>query len=351
MEEEFYDPGRDRQIGAVIHFPASSTGSSEFAEGAFPVLIFGHGFLMSVDAYENFRDRSVPDGYILVLPTTEGGFPDHQAFGEDLAFLAGALQAAGSDAASIFNGHVAPATALMGHSMGGGASMLAGAMDPPVQTIVNFAAAETDPSAIAAAGQITLPTLMFAASEDCVTPIGAHQQPMFNALSSNCKALVNINGGGHCYFANSNLTCELGEFTCFPDLSIDRAAQHDVVFDFLDPWLKAFLLNDEAAFSTFLDSASTSDRAVILQDCIPTAVDREEKPEVNVHPVPADKELHIAIGARIDEILLVDPLGRIVYAGSPKDGKLDVSAIPNGGYQMLIRSKGGRYSKRIIVLH
>jgi hypothetical protein len=167
----FYDPDRDRNIGTVIHYPAISAGTdTEIAAGSFPVLVFGHGFLMGVTSYNNFRDYFVPRGYILVLPTTEGGFPDHAAFGQDLSFLAEALQTAGTDESSPFFSHVAPRTALMGHSMGGGASVLGSSNNSTIQTMVNFAAAETDPSAIAAANSVAVPSLVFAATADCVTP-------------------------------------------------------------------------------------------------------------------------------------------------------------------------------------
>lgn len=118
----FTDGARSRAIEAVIHYPAAVAGNNaDAADGVFPVLVHGHGFVMGVDAYTNLRDHFVPKGYILVLPTTEGGLaPDHASFGLDLAFLADALQAEGANAASPFFGHVALSTALIGHSMGGG---------------------------------------------------------------------------------------------------------------------------------------------------------------------------------------------------------------------------------------
>jgi dienelactone hydrolase len=210
-----------------------------------------------------------------VLPTTEGGFaPAHAAFGADLAYVASAMQAANTDGASLFFGHVAPSTALMGHSMGGGAAFLGAAGNSGIQTLVTFAPAETNPSAIAAAAQVSVPSLVFAASEDCVTPITAHAQPMYDALAVVCKAYVNITGGGHCYFGDNNALCSFGELTCAPNFTITRDQQHDVVTDVTDAWLDHHLRGSAAALSDLLDSLSSSARYQALNTCFSTS-DRE----------------------------------------------------------------------------
>lgn len=269
-----YDAGRSRNIPCELHYPADVAGTdAPVSAGAFPVLVIGHGFVMTVDAYAYLWQHYAPLGYIVALPTTEGGFaPDHAAFGADLAYVASALQSANTDGGSLFFGHVAPASALMGHSMGGGAAFLGAAGNSGIGTLVTFAPAETNPSAIAAAGQVTVPTLVFAASEDCVTPIGTNTQPMYDALTVACKAFVNITGGGHCYFGDSNTLCSFGEFTCGPDLSITREEQHDVVTDVVDPWLDHHLRGSITALGDLLDSLAVSTRYVALNTCISTAV-------------------------------------------------------------------------------
>ncbi len=125
----FNDPARGgRAIACEIYYPASAAGTNQpVALGRFPVLAFGHGFVMGVNAYYNLRDAFVPQGYILVLPTTEGGFsPSHGNFGLDLAYVITAMQQRGSDPISPFFERVASTAAIMGHSMGGGASFPGG---------------------------------------------------------------------------------------------------------------------------------------------------------------------------------------------------------------------------------
>ncbi|MBP7409785.1 MAG: hypothetical protein KA941_13590, partial [Flavobacteriales bacterium] len=79
----FYDALRDRDVPTNLYYPAVTAGNNaEVVGGAFPVLVIGHGFVMSTDAYANLWNHFVPKGYIVALPTTEGGFaPNHGTFG------------------------------------------------------------------------------------------------------------------------------------------------------------------------------------------------------------------------------------------------------------------------------
>lgn len=348
----FFDAARNRNIETWVRYPGESAGpNAVVANGPFPVLVMGHGFAMSVSAYAYLWQHFVPKGYIMVLPTTEGGLlpgPDHDAFGQDLAFLAGALQEANSDPGSPFFGNVAPATALMGHSMGGGASFLGAANNTDVQALVNFAPAETTPSAIAAAASVAVPTMLFAGSNDCVTPIGQHQGPMYDALTTSCRAFVNILGGGHCYFADSNFNCSFGELTCSPSPTITRAEQHDVVVDFAGPWLDHFLKGTTGAFNALSDSLANSTRVATQFDCaIITEVNAEAgSGSVRPAPVPTADRL-ILFGARTGSLVHVfDVAGQEVLAPAalPPDGGLDVRALPCGTYRLLLRTEAGTES-------
>jgi predicted dienelactone hydrolase len=274
----FVDASRGgRQIPCDVYYPATTAGAgAPVAAGAFPVLVFGHGFVMTVGAYNNFRDAFVPQGYILVLPTTEGSIlPSHPNFGLDLAYCVQAMQAEGVNSTSPFFGRIFPTAAIMGHSMGGGASFLGAQTSTLVTTVVNFAPAETNPSAIAAAGNVTVPTLVFAGSQDCVTPPASNQLPMYTASASTCKAYVSITGGGHCQFANSNFNCSFGEATCGGAGSLTRAQQQDAAQDLALLWLRRYLKDDPAAGSAFADSLALSTRIAAqssFTDCPPIVV-------------------------------------------------------------------------------
>lgn len=242
------DPARsNRSIGVEVFYPANSAGSNvPVANGAtYPVIVIGHGFSMGYDAYRNFWEELVPLGFIVALPKTEVGpipFPSHGDLGKDMAYTLKWLQGQDTVSSSIFFGKVAATSAFMGHSMGGGCSFIAAEQMPTVTTIANFAAAETNPSAITAASNVNVPALVFAASKDNVAPPVDNQVDMYNALASTNKWLVNLTDPSHCGFANSNTLCEFGELTVCPGCSfIDRQDQHQLQFSILVPWLQFFL--------------------------------------------------------------------------------------------------------------
>ena len=296
----FIDSTRNnRQITTEVYYPATTAGNNTpIASGSFPLIAFGHGFVMTWMAYQNFWDLLVPEGYILAFPTTESGFtPDHADFGNDLKFLITKIQNSGAGA-SVPQTSVGAASAIMGHSMGGGSAFLSAANNTTITTMISFAAANTNPSAITAAHLISVPCLLFSGSNDCVTPYPQHQDIMYDSTTAVYKTQVYINGGGHCFFANYNFNCAFGEATCTPNPAITRAEQQAVVNDFLKPWLAYFLKGDCTKAQEFQDSLTVSSRITYRQSlsiACPTVITEfnSAKNIVSVFPNPADGFLNI----------------------------------------------------------
>lgn len=351
-----FDPARNRDIATDLYYPGVAAGNNvAVAAGSFPVLVIGHGFVMNTNAYANLWNYFVPKGYIVALPETEGGFsPDHGAFGVDLAFVAQAILAANADGASPFFGRVAPTAALMGHSMGGGASLLGAAGNTAITTVVDFAPAETNPSAIAAAADIVVPTLIFAGSNDCITPIADHTAPMFAALTVPCRAFVNVTGGGHCFFAENNFNCAFGELTCSPSPDISRAEQHDVVNDFAGLWLDHFLKGDASALNAVVDSMDLSTRVTASHTCaITTATDELNAATWWVGPQPASDQLVLhGVGAS-GELHLLDLSGRtVLQARKVVPGEvIDVRGLASGTYRLAIRNMERVELFTVVIMH
>jgi pimeloyl-ACP methyl ester carboxylesterase len=254
--------GAGRQIQTEIYYPADVGGDNvALANDTFPVIVFGHGFAMAWDAYNNIWEHYAPMGYILAFPRTEGGLfpgPDHGDFGLDLALVGERMQQENTNSGSIFFNGVAQSTAIAGHSMGGGASVLAASGNSSIKTYVGLAPAETNPSAISAANAVTVPSLIFSGSQDGVTPPGDHHLPIYSGLGSNCKLFVNIEGGAHCYFANTNFNCDFGETTSSSGISITRQEQQDRTFAILDPWFEYTLKANCGGLDSALDIAANT---------------------------------------------------------------------------------------------
>lgn len=261
--------GAGRQIQSEIYYPAAVAGNDvPVLNGTYPVIIFGHGFVMAWDAYQNIWDELVPEGYIIVFPRTEGGFsPSHDEFAMDLALLVNEMQLLNTDNSSLFYNHVDSKSAIMGHSMGGGSTMLAAVNNNSIETIVGLAPAETSPSAINLSSAISVPALIFSGSSDGVTPPQDHHIPIYDSLGSSCKYFISATGGAHCYFAEPNFNCDFGEGSASSGISITRAEQQTIMNNYLKPWFDFKLKGNCNSLSTF-DSLLLADTDITYNsDC------------------------------------------------------------------------------------
>jgi len=190
----FYDASRNRNIPTQIFYPIDQANPSE----TFPYIVFGHGWLMSYSYTQVLTDNLVQLGWIVALPTTEGGlFPSHLNFALDLAFLQGAMLTENNNPTSVLFNKIEPLAVVGGYSMSGGSAILAASDNQNFVSVITFAAAETNPSAISAAPSVTVPTLTFSGSSDNIAPPASHQIPMYNNLSSDYKAHVTLTGATH----------------------------------------------------------------------------------------------------------------------------------------------------------
>ena len=354
----FVDPSRsNRSIATEIYYPADVAGDNVpmTSQNAtqFPSLVFGHGFLMTWDAYQNFWEALVPNGYIIAFPKTEGSFsPSHLEFGKDLAFVINQINLQGTLGASIFYNRVSLMNAVMGHSMGGGASFLSVPLNSNIKTIVNFAPAETNPSAITAAASISIPALIFSGGNDCVTPPATNQIPMYTNLTSLCKTYISINGGSHCQMANSNGFCSIGENTCSPSPTITRSVQHSKLFSYLLPWLNYQLKGDCSQGNVF-DLQITSDTAITYQknciQCSPLEIEevRNELEELILYPNPVKDNLSIkGLYQKDYTIQVFDNNSKLIFNQKFNELlMLDTSNISTGIYFYEIKDANNKKSK------
>ncbi|MFN4121845.1 MAG: T9SS type A sorting domain-containing protein [Flavobacteriales bacterium] len=360
--ENLIDSERNnRSVPTEIYYPAVSAGNNApLAQGTFPLIVFGHGFVMSYSSYENISDFLVPKGYIIAFANTENGLsPSHANFGADLRFIARQLvenfnQVQGNFWFEKFNGK----KAVMGHSMGGGASMLAASNNNTFDLVVGLAPAETNPSAVAAAASITAPLLIFAGSNDGVTPPVQHQLPIFNAATNSpCRKYISINGGGHCFFANSSFTCELGEGTSNPQPTINRQQQQSVLNDFSITMLETFLKNQSLNWQAFLDSLNTSTRITAQQVCglNVLSIENPKAFEARLFPQPASMFLHVKTNqSPLAHLTVYDMKGNKrdvpLLDKDDRQSVLNLSSLSPGMYLLKVESKSGvTYRTRFIV--
>ena len=184
-------------------------------------------------------------------------FPSHQKFGYDLAFVLDEMIRLSGDPTAFFSGRLQPDGCLMGHSMGGGAALLGALKSKMVRTLVVLAPLDTRPSSAEAAREISVPSLVFAGSNDCITPPKKHQLPIYDSLQSLQKTYICIQGGSHCQMASNCWLCNFAEEPYTLEPAIKMEEQHRILNRYMLPWLRFYLSNDLAAgreFQQHLDS-------------------------------------------------------------------------------------------------
>jgi hypothetical protein len=361
----FTDSSRNnRSVPVEIYYPADNAGDNvpftTLNNFSFPVLSFGHGFVMTWDAYQNVWTALVPSGYIIIFPKTEGSAsPSHNALGLDLAFCVSELNRLNAEVTSPFYQRVDSMNCVMGHSMGGGAAHLAAANSTIIKSIATLAAAETNPSAINAAGQINVPGLVIAGGNDCITPPLNHQIPMYDSLASTCKNYISINGGSHCQMANSNFLCNFGELTCTPSPAISRTLQHQILFRYLLPWLNYHLKNDCNSLQ-YIDSLMPTDSDItFVKQCNPcstTGINQIKSHDFTIYPNPVNTTLTVNLSAEMDwpvQLNIIDLHGRTVLQSLlyQKENTLQIGQqLKPGYYTVSLFSENGNYRKLMIKL-
>ena len=158
-----------------------------------PIVAFGHGWLQNVERYADTMRYLASWGIIVVAPNTHRGlFSSHQGLALDLSRSL-RLVAHGQLGGGRVRGDLRR-MGVMGHSTGGGAAMLAAAKDQGMKAVVTVAAAETSPSAVAAAGLVEVPSLHIVGDDDTVSEDDGVK------IARSCTGpaqLRKVNGAGH----------------------------------------------------------------------------------------------------------------------------------------------------------
>lgn len=361
--------GTGRDIGTEVYYPATSAGNNQpVANGQFPVVVFGHGFVMGWDSYDNIYNQLASKGYIVLLPRTEGSFsPVHADFGADLSFLANAglgLNSISTPSNLVtFNGKVSQKAAIGGHSMGAGSSFLGAASNTSITCLFNFAAATTNPSSISSASLVTVPTLMISGARDCVADTTV-QNSHYNALASGIKFHVILSQLTHCDFGNgSNFNCTFGQGSSGCGNQVSNALAFPRYMNYLQNFLDNQLKNDCAAGQRFMDSVTTvsSLRSGIKKQgsltCITTGVNQHSVNNfLAVYPNPAADKLNLTALTNMKEIRLqlFDITGKLMMQDvisqllPNTQHQLSLAHLDAGTYILSVSGSEGTHTFRII---
>jgi hypothetical protein len=234
----------------------------------------------------------------------------------------------------------------MGHSMGGGCSFLAIQYDSTITVLATLAPAVTSPSPLLMASSITIPALIHAGANDCITPPSTNQVPLYDSLGSSCKTLVTITGGSHCQFASYNFNCSLGELSCSPQPTITPTVQQSITLSLLLPWLNFYLKDDCLAGIQFQNKISEGEGIVSQQNCTVICnntglAKKDLSPDISIFPNPFANDATITTSQSFNNLTLCiyNSLGQKVWQMcnvSEKEIKLQTSNWPSGFYLLRV---------------
>ncbi|MBQ4820005.1 alpha/beta hydrolase [Aquimarina sp. MMG016] len=343
---------RNRRVRTKIYYPQVNNAiPSEATDEKFPVVVLGHGFVMGSSAYQNFYDTLVPRGYIVVFVDTEGSFfANHDAFSKDMAFIVEAIQAENNNQSSPLSGIVDSKSALIGHSMGGGAATVAASLTE-VETLVTFAPAILRINTLTPASKVTAESIVFSGSGDGVTPPEENHLPIYNNLGSDCKYFINITGGAHCYYAQSNFFCDFGENSSSGGIEITRSEQQAITFRFLNSWFDYKLKGDLSAKQTFNSDLQTSGDITYQNAC-------GERNFVSLSTPKSDAQLIPNPASSIVEIRTIDqkPIEKVEFynqfgqlVSTSKESQANISNLNPGHYLVKIYTKNTVINKKMVV--
>jgi dienelactone hydrolase len=194
---------------AQVFYPATARAdNAPVAPTASPFasISFGHGFFTPVSQYRSTLEHLATWGFVVVATDSQGGlFPSHSAYATDLSTCITWLQQQNAAAASfLFQRIDTDAFGISGHSMGGGASILAAAADARIRAMAVLAPANTNPSAIAVSDDLIMPSLLICGDSDTIVPTATNGQQMYGAAPGP-RQLISIRGGFHCGSIDSGM--------------------------------------------------------------------------------------------------------------------------------------------------
>jgi len=205
--------GGNATVSLRVHYPAIAGGTSQplaLSEAPYPVIVFGHGFSLSVSLYDSLLRHLATHGFIAAgVATEEGLFTGNlPRYLKDCQAAVIGLRSAGANPGSPFFQGIASdeRAGIAGHSFGGAAAIVAASQRPDLfSALVTLAATATSPQGVnilAAVSELAVPACHIGASLDSIVPVSANLDPIY-AATPTTKRLLEIKDGNHGFFHES----------------------------------------------------------------------------------------------------------------------------------------------------
>ncbi len=253
---------------AALYYPAKTSGQDAVFDGSggpYPAITYGHGAVSEVSYSADLLEHLATRGYFVIASKTYSGFVfevDHAKFAQDMSDCLTYLVQQNNDSGSPYYHKVkVSAFGASGHSMGGGASILAAHNDARIKTVANLAPqADTIPPASTAIESLGIPVRLLAGSCDGITPVNDHQQVLYNHAHAP-RQLAILQKATHNGFAPAPIT--LPE-TCTGG-AMEQSTQSALTRAWVTGWFDYYLKGDSSLESLIWGAGLQADSRVVVQ--------------------------------------------------------------------------------------
>lgn len=213
----------------TVYYPVAN-------DGQFALIAIVPGYTERQAGVSWWGSRLASHGFVVVTVDTNapGEFPPSRARALKDA-LATVVKLSQTSSSPFFGKIDASRQGIMGHSMGGGATLELARSNSKLKAAIPFAPWNSNSKVYT---RVKVPTLIISCQRDAVAPVNSHANKFYDSFSATLdKALLEVTGGDH-YCASTSAS----------------AANKAVVGKYGVAWMKRFLDND-TRYSQFLCGA------------------------------------------------------------------------------------------------
>lgn len=238
-------------VNSIIFYPSLASGVDapiDTSDGPYPAITFAPGFFTSPDWYTSTLSHLASKGYLVIASYSQSGSfsPNKDQYVQDVRDTITYLLDENNRAGSMFQGTIRPdEIGASGHSLGGGVSIVAAALDDRIKALAPMAAATLrtagplgdapPPYADVAVANLPIPVSLINGSQDGYIPVATNGQVIYDAASAP-KLLPNLTGGYHFGFIDFEIPflSDTGSVT----QDVNRAFARAELTSFFDLYLK-----------------------------------------------------------------------------------------------------------------
>jgi len=251
-------------FGATVWYPTAGP-----LEPPYPLAVIAHGFQLPPGQYAGYAGRLASFGYVAVTPDypTPLLAPDHRGNALDLVGVVDWAVSAPQLAGLVDVRRVA----MLGHSLGGKAALLAALLDDRVAVVVGLDPVDSSPAGCdpddcpdvsTLVGGLAIPSLLLGETLDAqACAPAADNYTTFYAATPPPSLEVTVVGASHMSFLDDVSSCGLPCLFCqtatIPDATVSALARAYAAA-FLERWMRG-----RVAYDTFLTGAEAQSRYVV----------------------------------------------------------------------------------------